>query len=318
MWKLSLVLLIAACTERDREVCCTTAADCASLGISADKVGSYGCGDGLVCIDFGCVVAPDAPPDGDPSRRCNPEAEFGPPELVPNLNNGYTEDWFSMTEDELEAFIVRDERTTIKLYYASRSTKLDEFSRPDAHAVLEQVYGSGSGIKDAPSSTAEGLELYFRIGGRLHVSSRTTRSEPFSVGSAVTVDTAPSMSGFVGISASGRTLYWRNPADGILTSAPNIGGPKRFGTPQPVSTVRLDNAVIAPDQLTVYYAVSGQLGVWRATRTSTSSMFGPGSEVSTLASALPLFVTGDDCLLYVSAADPETQSIDIMVARRPR
>lgn len=68
-----LVLLFAsACTKKNPEACCTTEADCTSLGL---PIGSD-CGDGLMCIGNRCVAtttcqAPSDCPSATP--QCNPE-----------------------------------------------------------------------------------------------------------------------------------------------------------------------------------------------------------------------------------------------------
>lgn len=60
----ALVLILAVgiacgCTRKNPAVCCISPADCSSLGIQETE---RQCGQGFVCIDHACTVAPDAPP----------------------------------------------------------------------------------------------------------------------------------------------------------------------------------------------------------------------------------------------------------------
>lgn len=313
MWKLSLVLLLAACTQRDRDVCCTTAADCASLGISADKVGSYGCGDGLVCINFGCVAPADAADPDGPAPRCNPGAPWGPLQPMPNVNAGAPLVSMSLTSDELEAFFVRDDSSTQRVQSATRPSLADDFPDPGEYADLALVRG-GVGIETDLLPTGDGLVLYFRRQGRLQVAHRGGRREQFSEGLAVTVGGLPWTAGLAGISADGRTLYLANGSDELLYAAPNISGRDGFGAPKAVSTVSMREAVVSADEMTAYYTDRTQ--VFRSTRTSTSLPFEAGTPVDGVESPVdiqPLAVTADDCVLYVLLGGSR---LEIAIARR--
>lgn len=49
---------LLACTKANPAVCCTSAADCSSIGVSDD---ARTCSVGLVCMDHACTVPPDGP-----------------------------------------------------------------------------------------------------------------------------------------------------------------------------------------------------------------------------------------------------------------
>src|SRR5215468_572152 len=61
---LAVVVLLASCTKKNPELCCTTDDDCASVGLPKGTA----CSDGLTCIGHGCVAegrntAADCPAD---------------------------------------------------------------------------------------------------------------------------------------------------------------------------------------------------------------------------------------------------------------
>ncbi len=49
-----VALLLTACTRENKEFCCTSAADCASVGVSDDH---RDCNEGLACVDHSCSPA---------------------------------------------------------------------------------------------------------------------------------------------------------------------------------------------------------------------------------------------------------------------
>ena len=51
---IAVALLLVACTRENKEFCCTSAADCASAGLSEDH---RDCNEGLACVDHSCAPA---------------------------------------------------------------------------------------------------------------------------------------------------------------------------------------------------------------------------------------------------------------------
>src|SRR4051812_13288005 len=100
-------MVLVGCSKRNDTVCCLTAADCESIGLSATDVGNRGCRDGESCVDLTCVPTPtpdasnlDARPDGTPSPdaqhsgRCDPDKQFATITDMPNVHVAYGEHHF--------------------------------------------------------------------------------------------------------------------------------------------------------------------------------------------------------------------------------
>lgn len=75
------ILLLASlascdsCTVRDPNVCCTSDAECARLGLPPGSASDYGCSQGLACRDFFCV--PEEAPDASEDAPSVPIVENG-------------------------------------------------------------------------------------------------------------------------------------------------------------------------------------------------------------------------------------------------
>ena len=115
MRRLSGWRVLVGCSKRNDSVCCLTAADCESIGLSATDVGNRGCRDGESCIDLTCVPTPDArrveprrarltapvPMRRRQSVAATPTNSSPQSRIMPNLHVAYGEDHFALSSDEL-------------------------------------------------------------------------------------------------------------------------------------------------------------------------------------------------------------------------
>jgi hypothetical protein len=299
---------LGACTTRNRDVCCATVDECASIGIAADQVDEFSqCDDGRVCLDLHCVVGSDAASDAmqadaGPQGRCDPTAAFTTPVEVPNINSADQELSFSMTDNELLAFITSDNGTITRLLTATRASSDDDLSIPATDAKLAAIV-AGVGTESDLWPADSGRLLYFRRQGQVQVATRATIDDEFSAGSPVLVDGAALPTDFKQVAADGQVLYSVDPNDGFkLYAATRDGGPDAFGPSVVVSLVGMISPIVSSDGLRVYYvpAIGGD-DIVQSTRGATSVPFDAGSVIPALGAAqneAPYFVTADDCLLY--------------------
>lgn len=305
---LVMVALGACGTRRNHDVCCTTVEECASIGIAADQVDEFSqCDDGRVCLDFHCAAVGDAAPDAvrvdaPPQGRCDPTTPFTTPTEVPNVNSADQELSFSMTENELLAFITSDNGSITRLLTATRASPDDELSIPAIDPKLAAIV-AGAGTEDHPWPADSGRLLYFRRQGQLQVAMRPTVDDEFSAGQPVLVDGAPLATNFAQVSSDGQVLYSVDPDDASkLYAATRDGAPDSFGPSVVASLVGMVNPIVSSDQLRAYYVpAAGGDDIVESIRGSTSVPFDTGTVVSALSAAQnesAFFVTEDDCLLY--------------------
>jgi hypothetical protein len=285
-----------------------------------------------ICILAGCrvdgyYVGFDAGADGDtdgpdpadgPGRRCNPDAPFGTPVRMANVNSAFEELEMILTNDELTAFFVRSSASGYALQSSSRASVEDNFPTPTiapSVAAIESAYDV-----TRMSVTSDELVLYFRVSaGDVYTAYRPNASAVFTSASRVFADGSPLYAHIPKISTDSMTMYWSGPDD-KLRAATRTGTIDAFVNGRVVSLHNMTDFTISADELTLYYSNFPYPDVFVSTRTSKNVPFdvgAPVSNVSTSNSDVPLSVTADGCLLYIRSNRPGTDGAnDYWVARR--
>lgn len=178
-----------------------------------------------------------------------------------------------------------------------------------------------------PWITGDGLSAYFHRQGAgnpaIFVSTRGTTSEPFSSGSPITVAGASLTDAlFPIVSRDGQRLYWNDYSTFRLEVASRIGGPGQFGGRAYVTNSGVYGAALGYDELHLFYAVTelASADVLIATRTAVGQTFGSPTTVPSVnsnAQDTPLFISDDDCELYIASRRAGgAGGLDVYRARR--
>jgi hypothetical protein len=315
-------VVLVGCSKRNDSVCCLTAADCESIGLSATDVGNRGCRDGESCIDLTCVPTPtpdaanpDARPDSAPgpdapySGRCDPSKPFSTITNLPNLHVAYGEHHFVLSSDELTAYILRDNQDVNVVTTSIRASKSDDFPVDSADPLIGP---GGSAIELFPSRQEHLLYVHRRVVPQYALAERTTTTDEFvtqgGIGINDTGDPFPGNSILAGVSSDATRLYYTN--GGSLYQLTSSGSFSLFGAPLIVSSMMVDAVALSPDELTLYYATNPATGVFVTTRADLNSVFGPGTQVSLLATDdAPAAITADVCILYVIGHEHDTDGV---------
>lgn len=323
---LAVVALLTgiSCTRPNPAVCCVTATDCAKFDEPAN---SRPCTDDYVCSDFSCVpegqeqvdasladAVEDSAVADTAAPRCNPSSPFGAASLVPNVNSSLEERYVWLDPAETTMHLLRsDGGSVLTPVTAMRADKASDFTAPTATATFAPIF-SASGTEHMPWISGDGLSAYFhrQEAGTpgIFVSSRGTTSEPFTSGSSVTVAGAALTDAlFPTVSRDGQRLYWLDYYTFRLSVADRIGGPAQFGGRVYVTSSGILGPVLASDELRLFYAVTEDAGadVLVATRAAVGQAFGSPTlvqNVNSTAQDTPLFISDDDCELYIASRRP--------------
>jgi hypothetical protein len=278
------------------------------------------CDPGSICNleSHGCEAPPDADPDAT-AARCDPKQAFGAPEPLSGVNTGANEKSFTMIDNELTAYIVRDNAGSFDVLTSKRQLATDDFPSPTPDSDLDRVL-SGIGNEYDLWPARSSLLMYFGGQGKPYVAERSSTSMPFGDPAAVLIDgvhltTMRSMQP----SVDAQNLYWIDNGDAKLRVAANFFGSGSFRPASQVSTMELAAATVSADELTLIYVPSAVDDVYISTRQSKNQAFEPGALVPTLSGGtneLPLFLTRDQCVLYM--AKMGAGSTDVWIAHRPR
>ncbi len=269
----------------------------------------------------------DAGPDtSTPGRRCDVAKTFATPTFMATVSSAFDDASFSMTRDELTAFMHRENTgaPNTSLLQATRAVVGDPFGAP-SEANLN-VVNTAPGSEFSPTVSADGLVLYFHrqtaaaIG--VFVATRTAAGAPFANQSSVTVGgSALSDALSPHLSADGQTLYWLDFQAFKLHQAPRGSTPANFGAGREVTMADVYNPVLSADELTLYFSNGMSDEVLRATRPSKSASFGAGVRVDALSSTAkdaPLFLTADGCVMILKSTRPGgSGGADLWMAQRP-
>lgn len=275
-------------------------ADASSRDDASASLGDAG-GDGATSIDAG------ADADAAVVPRCDKALPFGAPELVREL---------STTAAETAAGLTQDERT---IYFA-RDGVLFVSTRPDASApfgTATRLAGLGTDPTqdDNPAVTVDGRTLFFSSKGR----GTDGRSAIFR---ATTMDggvAAPSL--VPGLTQPLEDAFPIPDGGGIYYSATRVGTtddiyfsplavPAEARVPASDTNEGDGQPVLSRDELRLYFGSrrAGTIGgsdIYVSTRASKASDFAAatslGNVVNSTATDLPVWVSADDCVLYLTS-----------------
>ncbi|MEO8703208.1 MAG: hypothetical protein ABI867_24390 [Kofleriaceae bacterium] len=272
------------------------------------------------CSESSAPAVPDSAVDATPAR-CDPSQPFGPPVPIPSLNTEHDDATLTLTADELTAVIGREvlpEPQPVMMFLATRADR-DAAFEPATIELLGFV--DQTGTENHPSLTGDGLTLYYkrRVPNRneLAVSTRRDVASPFTAATVVTVAGEDGGGNEPRITADGQRLYFGSATQ--LLMATRLDSPSAFAAPTPVSDGGIGAYALSQDELSLYHMSAGRMVL--ATRASTADVFAvPGAPVTAAPpGAFPLFLTEDDCILYVE--NRETGGgvrTDLSEMRRPR
>ena len=306
---------LVGCSKRNESVCCLTAADCESIGLSANDVGNRGCRDGESCIDLTCVPSPpgdaltlDAQTDGAPapdapphSGRCDPNKEFATVTTMPNVHVAYGEHHFMLSSDELTAYIVRDNNNVWEVTTSVRASKADDFA---IDAVDPLMPMASHAFELFPSRQEHLLYYHTRVVPMFALVDRSSTTDAFMNVTGIIVDDGdfPSGATLAGVGLDAERLYYT--LGGLLYQVRSNGPFYRFGAPASITSMSVADVALSPDELTLYYSTNPATGVFVTRRADRDSAFGPGTHITVLGvDDRPQAVSGDDCVLYIIGND---------------
>ncbi|HWU88801.1 MAG TPA: hypothetical protein VN253_16155 [Kofleriaceae bacterium] len=317
-----LVLLASCSTTRNANVCCANDTECAKLGLPPGSANEYGCSQGFVCQDFYCVAetAPDAAVDAPidtPSGRCNPNAPFGVPMPMPNVNTQFEDLSVALTYDQLKAYIGHFTATGHVIVTSRRASVESDFPVPTSDPTLAAVT-IGFDYKLYIYPTSDDLVVYYRQDITMFAASRLHPDDPFGSGTAVLVDGMQLQPARAMISADSLTLYWSGPSAPLR--AATYGSANVFVNGRVATTFDLTDFAISADELTLYYSNYPNPDIFRTIRLSRNVPFDVGiplANVNTIEADIPLYISPDDCFLYLRAPSvTSNQRNDFWIARR--
>lgn len=352
-WGLLLVVVLAACTERNPEVCCETDAECARVDLTSAVPCASGvcvrnlcaasgcdgpedCG-GAACSEQGaCEPGLDAPATDAPAAAvCAWDAPFTAPVPIGGLDAANLfESGADLTRDELTVYLAGSVtfQGENQLYTATRNSREQSFPMP----VLVPNVNTGEPEYDPTFDAEETTLIFTAIRGsapeRLYASTRASRLVEFPAGQPLAnipsgQTAARDSTAF--LTRDGGELWFastRTPGSGAsdIWRATRSGG--TFATPTRIAELNTssDDAspVLSRDLLTVYFSSNrpGSVGftdIYRAHRTTATGMFGAAERLANLSSARfedPNFLSDDNCRLYLMIDNGTT--LDIAVATR--
>lgn len=281
-----------------------------------------GTGDGGDLPGDGGGPASDAIATG----RCDATKDFEAPTLMAELSTGLDDLAFTMTRDELLAFVGRGQPTVIM--QSTRATPTAPFGAPTDTSLA--AVNTGATAKLEPTTTGDGLTLYYAIqqpgsGDKsIFVASRSTTGEPFAAGQQLfsrgplVRDASPHAS------TAGSMLYWvgvgQPPAKTSLLQAQRDRGALLPDSRTVASDV--DRPVLSSDDLTLYYYDPDGQDIRRASRTDRNATFSAGKVVGSLSSTakdIPLYLTYDGCVMVLASDRPGgLGGFDLYMATRPK
>ena len=262
-----------------------------------------------------------------PQVVCSRNRAFGPPSLVPGLNDlvlGVGTTRFS--GDELTAYVGVGPWYRSDVAVVTRASRQDSFDPRFAKLLKNINVATTSQV--APMVMADGLTLYFASdrgsGWGLWESTREGPGAEFPAPSAITSLNVVGES-LPYVAASGNIYFQTSREDSYdIWMARRTGGgftkPERVSVSGPGSE---SAPVLSPDELTIYYQrqdVVTQAGIWMATRNATTEAFRDAHwlpELNAVADPpLPAWVSPDGCRLYFTAGDDNNCEPDVVVRRR--
>jgi len=323
---LALLASCESCLERTPNVCCTSDTECAQLGLPPGSVNEYSCGQGHVCRDFYCLPeegpdarGPDAAHDAD-TGRCNPNAPFDTPVRLANVNSPSEDLSVAMTYDQRKAYLGRFTGTGFVIVSSTRESVESDFPPPTTDPALAAI-NTGAGYRTYLNPASDELVVYYRRDSTWFSSYRLDPTYSFDAGTEVYVD-GIQLPGFRAmISADSRTMYYSSSS--VPLRAATQGSARHIFVDSRAATIfDLTDFAISADELMLYYSNYPNADIFRTTRSSKNVPFDVGlplPNVNTTGPDIPLYISPDDCLLYLRAnTTGSALDNDIWVARRAR
>jgi hypothetical protein len=261
--------------------------------------------------------------DTEAGARCDPDASFDSPAVVPGLTTigALAVGGLRLSPDYRTGYFNADRATTggfFDLYAATRLTTTGEF------ACLVPLGGSGIDTSDdevEPTMSADGRTLLFQRSppyqqpSRVYAAGRAADTGDFGdAGILGAVNDLAASDEYPFLREDGHVLYFGSTR--VLSEGLDIYRSTWNGTTfePPVRVDELDTSfdetapVVTPDDLSIFYARAatsgGQYDIWMATRASVRDPFGaPRSlqSINTASGDKPTFVTRDGCTLYLES-----------------
>jgi Tol biopolymer transport system component len=270
-------------------------------------------------------VPRDAADDGDAAvtidagGRCNPNAPFGAPSLVPGINTANKDEanaW--LTPNELTLYLVVGDignGDSREIYTLTRTSTSAPFTGMTALGTVNSTV-----TEDNATATADGLSLFFgsnRAGGAdIFVATRPTTAAPFGNVAGVANVNLGAADNNPFIVPNGLALYFDSDRDigneiyVARRSTPNGG----FNMPVLVAGVneiaaRDVQPILTPDELTIVFG-SNRGGnpstddLYIAKRTAVAMPFAtpiPIAAANTNATEIPTWISADGCVLWFTS-----------------
>jgi hypothetical protein len=277
-------------------------------------------------IDSGKDVVLEAASDAttDAGVTCKPEAPFGAPQLITELDDTDDNGVPHLTHDELtiyfqrspvgDASVVEGGVGAIDLFTAQRAKTSSPFSAPIALTAVDTTKSEWD-----PSVTADELSLYFasdRDGGLgkrdLYLATRTSVVTAFGPPTSVAALNTPNDECCGYVMPDGLTFYFaREESDWQMFRATRTSttafSVDTSGLFDQINTTSVEQTpTVTIDELTVYFASdrnggAGGTDIWRATRATKNDPFTNPvdvSELNTVDYEYPGWISDDGCRLY--------------------
>lgn len=275
----------------------------------------------------------DGGPTG-PTRRCDPNKDFGAQTPLSTLASGFDEESFTMTGDELTAYFHRMTGAPSTIIQSSRTAKTEPFGAPTEAGLA--IVNAGPGSKEWPAVTPDGLALFYvkdygstSPATGIYVAVRSTLGASLANEVRVPVVT-PRPQGLyppsaLHLSSDGRTLYWYDRNDGVVYEAER-NGPQSISPARVVATAmalsgfgnsndRRNGFALSSDELTLYFPAQMPVLRW-ATRASKGDTFRYAGSNNNIY-GWPRFLTADGCQLVLANPATSRGDTDLSVTSRP-
>ena len=261
--------------------------------------------------------------------RCNPNAAFGAPVAVTELNTTGYEEGGSLSPDELTIYFASLRTGGLggnDIWVATRASRDAPFGAP---ALLAGVNTTAN--ENWPSVTADGLHLYVSTLAQswdIHAAQRANTTSNFGAHAPVASLNATTDEIYQSILPDHSAIYFEAIRGGtdrdLYRAARNVGG--TFDAAAEITSVSTamdeKTPVLTPDELTLFFSSnrpggSGAFDIWVAKRSTASDGFGTATAVAALNSSaeeLPTWVSADGCVLHFARGSGN--AIDLYVAKR--
>jgi hypothetical protein len=260
--------------------------------------------------------------DVDASARCSKASLFGTPEFVPELHEqGGGEFAARLTGDEQDVFYthIPTDGGPLRTYTAHRDSPTATFGAP----LPLNVQGNGSN-DSYPTVDRDGVVYYVQsdstgsAGFGIFTASRGQRTAPFGSLQLVAALETPTFDGHPYVAPDDGELFFDRSPDGsagpftVMSAGITNGSfydaaPVQGSVNDAMLTAR--TPVITADRLTLYFASNRSLDggptglnvIWRASRSSPTTVFGSATMVQEIVSTdniVPTWISEDECVIY--------------------